>query len=110
MYAALFLQTLFNIAIAAIVQAIILRVSAKQVRFLGMVASKYLKLVASSNFWPLMLMFPPMSFVLLVIILLFFFFCADFHSIRPYSVYESVGKVLKVTVAAAHEIDVNGKS
>ena len=37
-------------------------------------------------------------------------FCADFHSIYPCSVYESVVEVLKFTIAAAHKIDVVGKS
>ena len=37
-------------------------------------------------------------------------FCADFHSICRCSVYEPVGESLKFTVAAAHKIDVVGKS
>ena len=44
-----------------------------------------------------------MSFVLLAMVLLF-----DFRSICPYPVYESVGKVLNFTIAAALKIDVVG--
>ena len=49
-----------------------------------------------------------MLFVLLVMTLLFS--CADFYSYCPYSVNESVGEVLKFTIAAAHKIDVVGES
>ena len=37
-------------------------------------------------------------------------FCADFLFLCCYSVYESVGEVLKLTAAAAHKFDVFGKS
>ena len=37
-------------------------------------------------------------------------FCGDFLSICPCSVYESVGEVLKFTMAAAHKINVVSKS
>ena len=49
-----------------------------------------------------------MLFVLLVMTLLFS--CADFYSYCPCSVNESVGEVLKFTIAAAHNIDVVGES
>ena len=86
-----------------------MRTSAEQVPSLHRVASRYLKLVTSSNFWLFMLSAP---------VLLFFcaaghgltFFCADFHSICRCSVYESVGEVLEFDIAAAHKIDVVGKS
>ena len=38
------------------------------------------------------------------------YFCADFPSICRCFIYESVGEVLKFTIAAAHKIDVVGKS
>ena len=38
------------------------------------------------------------------------FFCGDFHSVCRCSVYESVGEVLKFTIAAAHKINVVSKS
>ena len=71
------------------------------------VAQRYLKVVISSNLWPFMLI-PALMFVLLVMILLLF--CADFHFICPCSVYESVGEVLKFTIAAARKTEVVGKS
>ena len=37
-------------------------------------------------------------------------FCTDFHTISPRSVYEFVGKILKLAFAAAHKIDVVGES
>ena len=48
-------QILFSLAIAAIAEAILMRMSAKLVPSLHKVASNYLKLVTSSNFWPFML-------------------------------------------------------
>ena len=71
-------------------------------------APRYLKLVTSSNFWPFMLISALMLFVLLVTVLLFS--VPDFHSVCYCSVYESVHKVLKSMSAAAHKIDVVGKS
>ena len=72
------------------------------------IAPSYLKLVTSSNFWLFMLISALMLFMLLVMILLLS--CADFYSICRCSVYESVGEVLRFTTAAAHKIDVVGKS
>ena len=37
-------------------------------------------------------------------------FCAGFQSIRPCSVYESVGEILKFTFAAIHKVNVVGES
>ena len=48
-------QIWFNLAIAAIAEAILMRTSAEQVPFLHSVALKHLKLVTSSNSWPFML-------------------------------------------------------
>ena len=45
--------------------------SAEQVPSFHRVASRYLKLVTSSNFWPFMLIYALMLFVLLVMILFF---------------------------------------
>ena len=71
------------------------------------VAPKYLKLVTSSNFWPFMLIYALILFMLLVMTLLFSVF--NFHSICRCSVYESTGEVLKFILAAAHKINVIGK-
>ena len=99
-------QILFSLAIAAIAEAILVWTSAEQVPSLHRVAPRYWKLATSSNYWPFKLISALMMFVLLVTSLLFF--CADFHSICRCSVHESVGEVLKFTVAAAHKIDVVG--
>ena len=71
-------------------------------------APKYLKLVTSSNFWPFMLIFAVMMFVLLVMILLF----SVLTSI-PYAVALSISLLVrswKFSIAAARKIDVVGKS
>ena len=47
----------FCLAIAAIAEAILMRISDEQVPFLQRVAPRYLKLVTSSNFRQLMLIF-----------------------------------------------------
>ena len=44
-------QILFSLAIAAIVEAILMRTSAEQVPSLHRVAPRYLKLVTHPNFW-----------------------------------------------------------
>ena len=62
---------LFNLAIAAIVEAILMRISAEQVPFLHGVAPWYLKLVTFSSFWLFMLTSALMLFMLLVMTLLF---------------------------------------
>ena len=98
---------LVNLAIAVNAEAILMQISAEQVPSSHGVAPRHLKVVISSNLWPFMLI-PALMFVLLVMILLLF--CADFHFICPCSVYESVGEVLKFTIAAAHKIDVVSKS
>ena len=74
-------QVLFDLAIAVIVVAMLVRISVQQVPFLPGVALRYLRLVTSSNFWPL-----------------------------PRSVYESVGEVLKFVTAVAHKINVVSES
>ena len=48
-----------------------MRAPAEQVSSLHRVAPRYLKLVTSSNFWPFMLIYSLVLFVLLVIIFLF---------------------------------------
>ena len=72
------------------------------------VAPRYFKLATFYNFWPFILISALTLFVLLVMILLFSMLTSN-----PYascSVYESVGEVSKVAIAAAHKIDVVGKS
>ena len=64
-------RILFSLTIAAIAEAILMRTSAEQVPSLHMVASRYLKRVTFSNFWPFVLIPALMLFVLLVMILLF---------------------------------------
>ena len=44
-------QILLSLAVAAIAEAILMRISARQVLFLHRVAPGYLKLVTFSNFW-----------------------------------------------------------
>ena len=60
-------QILFTLAIAAIAEEILMRISAEQVPSLHKVAPRYLKLVISSNFWPFLLISSLMLFVLSVI-------------------------------------------
>ena len=48
-------QILFSLPVAAIAEAILVRTSVEQKPSLHGVASRYLKLVTSSNFWPFML-------------------------------------------------------
>ena len=64
-------KILFNLAIAAVAEAILMRISAEQVPSLHRVAPRFLKLVTSSNVWRFMLISALMLFVLLVTILLF---------------------------------------
>ena len=45
------------LVIAAIAEAIMMRISAEQVPFLHRTAPRYLKLVTFLNFWPFMLIF-----------------------------------------------------
>ena len=61
-------QILFNLAIA---EEVLMRISAEQWPFLYRVAPRHLKLITSSNFWPLMLISALMLLVLLVMTLLF---------------------------------------
>ena len=82
--------------------------STEQVSSLQRFASRYRELVISSNFWPVMLISALMLFMLLVSILLFF--CADVYSVCRFSVYESVGEVLKFTIAVTHKITTIDKS
>ena len=64
-------QILFNLAIAAIAKAILIRISAEQVRSLHRIAPRYLRLATSSSLWPFMLISAVMLLVLMVMILLF---------------------------------------
>ena len=50
----LHLHTLLSLTIAAIAEAILMRISAEQVPSLHRVSSRYLKLVTSFDFWPFM--------------------------------------------------------
>ena len=81
--------------------------SAEQVPSFHRVAPRYLKLVISSNFWPIMVIPALMLVVLLVVILLF----SVLTSI-PFAValITSIGEVLKFTIATAYKIDIVGKS
>ena len=60
-----------NLATTAIAEAILMRVSAKQVPHLHRGVPKHLKLITSSNFWPFMPIFALMLFLQLVMILFF---------------------------------------
>ena len=82
-----------------------MRASAEQMPFLHGIAPRYLKLVTSSNFWGFVLISALMLCVLLDMVL----FISVLTCILC-SVYESVDEVLKFTIAAAHKIDVVGKS
>ena len=65
-------QILFGLAIAAIAEAILMRITDdEQVPSLHKIACRYLKLVICSNCWPFLLVSALMLFLLLVIILLF---------------------------------------
>ena len=64
-------QSLITLAIAVIDGAILLWISAEQVKSLHMIAPWYLRVVIASNFRPFMLISVPMSLVLLVMIVLF---------------------------------------
>ena len=48
-------QILLSLAIAAFFEALLMQTSAQQVPSLHRVTPRYLKLVTSSNFWPVML-------------------------------------------------------
>ena len=61
-------QIVFNPAIAAIAEAILMRTSAEQLPSLHRAAPRYFKLVTFSNFGPFMLISALMLFVLLVVI------------------------------------------
>ena len=93
---------LLSLATAAIAEAILMRTSAEQMPPLHRVAPSYSKLVTSSTF---MLIFALMSFYAAGRNLALF--CADFHSIWLCSVHESIGEVLKFTIAATNKIDVS---
>ena len=58
-------------AIGAIAETILMRISAEQLPSFQRVAPRYLKLVISSNFWQFILIYALMLFVLLVMIFLF---------------------------------------
>ena len=64
-------QILFSLAIAAIAEAILMRISAEHVPSLHRAAHGYLEMVTSPNLCPFMPISALMLFVLLVMILLF---------------------------------------
>ena len=98
-------QILFSLAIADFAEAILMRTSAEQVPSLHRVAPRYLKLAeilaVKANICTDVIRSVGHDLTL---------FSADFHSICRCSVYESVGEVLEFDIAAAHRIDVVGKS
>ena len=98
---------LFNLAVAAVAEAILMPITSERMPFLYRVASKYLELVTSSNFWPFMLII--CTDVARAVGRDLALFCADFHSIRTRSFYESFGEVLKFTLVFALTIDVVGE-
>ena len=98
----LYRPIVISLVIAAIAEAVWIRTTAEQVPSLHRLAPSYLELVTSANFWSFVLIAALMLFVLLVMILLFSVCCC--------SVYESVGEILKFTIAVAHKIDVVSKS
>ena len=72
-------QIMFNLAIAAIAEEILMWIFAEQVPSMHRVAPKYLKLVTSSNFWPFMLILS----VLWVMILLFSVLTSIPYAVAP---------------------------
>ena len=64
---------MFNLAIAAIVETVLMQISAEQVQSLCMVVRtpSYLKLVTSSNFWPFMIIVCTAVVCAVVMIILF---------------------------------------
>ena len=83
-----------------------MQTSAEQVPSLHRVAPRYMKVVSFSDFW----LFMVISALVCAVDHDLAAFCADFHPICHCSVYESVGVVLKFTIAASHKINVIGKS
>ena len=99
-------QILFNLAIAAIAEAILMQISAEQVPSLHGVVPRYLKLIFS-NFWLFMLMSALMLFKVSVMTLLY-----SLLAFIPYALALSTSllKVLMFTIAAVHKINVIGES
>ena len=89
---------LFNVATAAIAEAILMWISADQEPSLRMVAPRYLKVITSSNFWPVKL--------ILHWCWLSCWSWSCFSTVLTSSPYESVGQVLKFTFAAIRNINV----
>ena len=87
-----------------------MRIPAEQVPFLHRIVPRYLKLITSSNFWPFMLISACTDVVRLHVGHDLDLSYADFHSTCRCSVCESVGTVLKLTIAAAPNIDAIGES
>ena len=83
-------------------EAILVWISAEQVPSVQRVAPRYLKLRAGHTN-----IFTDVAHAVGHELALF---CPDFHSIHPFSVYESVAEVLKFVTAAAQKIDVVGES
>ena len=89
-------KILFSVAIVAIAEAILMRISAEQVPSLHRVSSRYLKLVTSFDFWPFMQIPALTLFVLLVTILLFSVLISILYALALI-----VCKILKFATAVA---------
>ena len=76
-------QILLSLAIAAIAEAILMRISAEYVPSLRIVAPRYLKLVTSSDLCPFILISALMLFELLVMILLFSVLTSVPYAVAP---------------------------
>ena len=79
----LYHQILFSLAIAAMVEAILMQTSAEEVPSLHGIAPRYLKLVTSSNFWQFMLISALTLVLLLVMVLLFSVLTTIPHAAAP---------------------------
>ena len=102
-------QLLFNSAIAAIMQSRCGFLLSRCHPFYR-IAVRNLKLLTCSNFWPFMLISACTDVVRLHVGHDLDLSYADFHSTCCCSVCESVGTVLKLTIAAALNIDAIGES
>ena len=101
-------QILFSLAVAAIANTILDRATAAQVLFLQRVAPQ---LHETGHLLSLLAVHPSIcTDVVRAVGHDLALFCADFLSICRCSVYESVDEAFKFTIAAAHKIDVVGKS
>ena len=100
-------QILFSLAVAAIANTILDRATAAQVLFLQRVAPQ---LHETGHLLSLLAVHPSIcTDVVRAAGHELGLFCADFHSICRCSLYESVGEVLKFTIAAAHKVNAISK-